>query len=205
MPRRARTECLTPGCKRRGPYSIGLGLCRQCGLGRMVVGGQAGATRLQRRVAKQVGKHVGKLAASSLQRKTARKVGEAKSKRALKRAGKRSGLKRSAPRVLTIKPQWLRLILEGKKTWEIRSNDLKQLGPVHLSASGTNDIVATCEVSQCVRLTPGIFYDSIAKHRLSELGKVKHENPYAWVLTDEKRLDLPLVYKHKISAVMFTR
>lgn len=170
-------------------------------LGRMAAHDQAVASTLQRSAAKQVGK----LVASSLQRETARKVREANSKRALKRAGKRSGLKRSAPRVLTIKPQWLRLILEGKKTWEIRSNDLKQLGPVHLSPSGTNDIVATCEISQCVRLTPGIFYDSIAKHRLSELGEVKYKNPYAWVLTNVKRVDPPLVYKHKIGAVIFTR
>ena len=124
-------------------------------------------------------------------------------KRVFRRAGKRSGLKRSAPRVLKIKPRWLKLIVEGKKTWEIRNNGLKQLGPVHLSSSGTTDIVATCTISSCVRLTSGIFNENMAKHCLSSWCEVKYKNPYAWVLTNLSRVDPPLKYKHKDGAVIF--
>ena len=112
---------------------------------------------------------------------------------------------RSAPRVLTIKSRWLKLILEGKKTWEIRNKDLQQLGPVHLSPSGTTDIVATCDIRCCVRLTPGIFYENMAKHCLSSFSEVKFKTPYAWVLTNIKRVAPPLVYKHKPGAVIFNR
>ena len=82
--------------------------------------------------------------------------------------------------MLTINPQWLKLILEKKKTWEIWNNGLKQQGPVHLSLKKT-EIVATCEIGRM------------------------YKNPYAWVLTNVRRADPPLVYKHKGGAVKFNR
>ena len=205
MPRRRRTACATTGCKRAGPYSIGLGLCTECGSKRKALGGAVAgklpASKAQRRSAQKVGR----LSASKRQRAVAKRLGKKRSMRDLKRAGMRSGLKRSAPRVFTINTQWLNRILEGQKTWEIRSNRLKQLGPTHLSPSGSRHIVGSCDVVDSISLTRPVFRDNVDKHLLRSFSDVKYKNPHAWVLANVKPIDPPLLYKHKRGAVVFVK
>ena len=51
---------------------------------------------------------------------------------------------------LLIKEPWISMILEGKKTWEIRGSATKRRGRIALVASGTGTVVGTCDLVDVV-------------------------------------------------------
>lgn len=111
-------------------------------------------------------------------------------------------------RALIIKKRWLDLILEGKKTWEIRGSDTNIRGKIFLAESGTGLIVGECElVNSFSLLDEWIKPEALfKKHRVDDWGKVvKYINPHAWVLARAKRYKKPCPYIHPNGAVIWVK
>jgi len=51
---------------------------------------------------------------------------------------------------LLINSPWIEMILEGKKTWEIRGANTKLRGPIALIKSGSGKVVGTCAINRRV-------------------------------------------------------
>ena len=145
MPRRARSKCRTPGCRKAGPYSRNLGLCLSCGLKRMGQGGSATSAKDKGSKCRKPGcrnagpysRDLGLCHSCGLKRmgQGGSLGGSAGSAEDKIEAGQRSGLRRKAQMALIIKKFWLDKILAGKKVWEVRSRSTKRRGWIHLAES----------------------------------------------------------------------
>ena len=60
---------------------------------------------------------------------------------------------------LIIKEKWLRLILSGLKSWEIRGSRTKKRGTIYLIQSGSSHIMGQVDIVDCIELTKKIFID----------------------------------------------
>ena len=128
--------------------------------------------------------------------------------RSKKRAGKRSWLKRQASGLLVIKPHWLELILNKKKTWEIRGTSIAKRGRIHLAVSaGGGLILGKASLVDCLHLKYDDLRRHKAKHCIAEkkLHLVKYQKIFAWVLKDASRYQVPLKYKHSQGAVVWAK
>ena len=121
-----------------------------------------------------------------------------------KRAGKRSGVRRSAKRALVIKKKWLDLILDGRKTWEIRGSSTAKRGWVHLAESKAGGkLVGRAKLVASFPLSRSSFMKNYSKHRVSSLNTVPYETPHAWVFADAEKFQRPFLYEHKQGAVVW--
>jgi hypothetical protein len=88
---------------------------------------------------------------------------------------------------LTIREPWIDMILEGKKTWEIRSMFTKKNGLVALIRSGSGTVVGTAKVSKVIELTASIAKKNarlMGDKKLSDDEAFDLDGYYAWVLED---------------------
>ena len=98
------------------------------------------------------------------------------------------------------------MILDGKKTWEIRGSRTAIRGAIGLIPSGSGAIAGVCEIVDCVGpLTADIFRKNASKAgmRASEAKLGRYRNTYAWVLAKPRRLKKPVPYKHPSGAVIW--
>jgi hypothetical protein len=117
---------------------------------------------------------------------------------------------------LTIKKQWLDLILEGKKKWEIRSMSCKVRGQIGLVRSQVKKgdpclWLGTAEIVDCKKLSMQDFKESLDKHCVSiedlkilSKGKKKKIDDiklFAWVITNVRVFEKPVVVQRKPGAV----
>ena len=118
-------------------------------------------------------------------------------------AGQRSGLRRSSVVALTIKKEWLDLILAGKKTWEIRGTPTQRRGYIHFAESGSGRLRGRCKLVACQRLERSTFMQHQSRHRVPDVNMVKYKNIWAWILEEAEPYDTPFEYSHKQGAVIF--
>ena len=118
-------------------------------------------------------------------------------------AGQRSGLRRSSVVALTIKKEWLDLILAGKKTWEIRGTPTQRRGYIHFAESGSGRLRGRCKLVACQRLERSTFMQHQSCHRVPDVNMVKYKNIWAWILEGAEPYDTPFEYSHKQGAVIF--
>ena len=93
----------------------------------------------------------------------------------------------------------MKLILEGPKSWEIRSGRclIKEL--IGLIESGSGTVVGVAELTGCIGpLTRDLRIRNARKMGVSveEAGEPWPRNSYAWVLKNRRRLNKPVRYKH---------
>jgi hypothetical protein len=93
----------------------------------------------------------------------------------------------------------MRLILDGRKSWEIRRGRclIKEL--IGLIESGSGTVVGVAELTGCIGpLTPDLRMKNARKMGISveEAGRRWPKDSYAWVLQKRQRLDKPVRYKH---------
>ena len=82
-------------------------------------------------------------------------------------------------RALIIHPKWLKLILEGKKTIEIRSRLHRCEGLIYLMESRTGMVRGTAMLQKAFPMTA----EMKAEHK-EELAFLSYDSPVAWPLTD---------------------
>jgi hypothetical protein len=99
---------------------------------------------------------------------------------------------------LVIESPWIRKILAGGKTWEIRSKTNSRSGRIALCEKG-GPIVATAIISPAISVPAGEFERHFGKHQVpaEELRTFYGDRPvYAWPLSDVRRIEPPIRYKH---------
>lgn len=106
---------------------------------------------------------------------------------------------------LIIKKKWLGLILEGKKTWEIRSCNTRKRGLIALIESGSGEVKGTC----CVDDSRVFNLDLCSHwtcHGLSRAGlrSLRYKTIYAWILRKPRRIK-PVKYKHPRGAIVWVK
>jgi hypothetical protein len=112
-------------------------------------------------------------------------------------------------RGLIIREPWIGYILEGRKTWEIRSRATKMRGQIALIKGGSGQIVGVANVVDSVG---PMTFDQLKRHGAKhcapakELGDFlrKYKNQgIAWVLGDVVRLPELIAYRHPSGAVIW--
>lgn len=109
-------------------------------------------------------------------------------------------------RALLIRHPWVDMILDGKKTWEIRGSRTAIRGTIGLIPSGSGTIAGVCEIVECVGpLSADVFRKNAMKAgmRPSEARLGWYRNTYAWVLAKPRYLVKPVPYKHPSGAVIW--
>jgi hypothetical protein len=103
---------------------------------------------------------------------------------------------------IPIKPQWIKLILEGTKTWEIRTKKTNKIGPVALIQSGSGTVVAYANISEVIKLTETLARENAHKMGMEpDVAVSWSTNSYAYVLKDVVVLKNPVPYIHPLGAV----
>lgn len=109
---------------------------------------------------------------------------------------------------LIIKEPWIDLILDGKKTWEIRGSSTHIRDPIALIRSKSGLVVGTANIIDCIPLHGPDEVEKILnnhdKHHVP-LGGIPYDKPYAWLLDDAVRWEEPLPYKHPQGAVIWVK
>jgi hypothetical protein len=102
---------------------------------------------------------------------------------------------------IPIKTPYIDRILDGRKTWEIRTKNTKKIGPVALIRSGSGTVVATATISNVIELTASLAHANARKMGMSKADAVSCAGCYAWVLDNVVALKSPVPYKHPYGAV----
>ena len=107
---------------------------------------------------------------------------------------------------LIIKEKWLRLILSGLKSWEIRGSRTKKRGTIYLIQSGSSHIMGQVDIVDCIELTKERYEKNRGKHCI-EAGweSLPYSAPYAWVLENCVQYQKPIPYKHPQGAVIWVK
>ena len=101
-----------------------------------------------------------------------------------------------------VKEPWVGMILDGKKTWEIRGSATAKRGKIHLAASGGGGVlVGQCQLVDCYSVGRSELADNVTKHRIKDLARVPYKKPHAWVLEKATRYSSPFTYKHPQGAI----
>lgn len=106
---------------------------------------------------------------------------------------------------LIIADQWIGYILNGSKTWEMRSSSTSHRGWFGLIRKGSGCVYGVAQlVDVGSPLDPNEMLTTVEKHRipcdLIASGEVAKWNT-PWILTDVRRLSAPVPYAHRSGAV----
>ncbi|PFG05294.1 ASCH domain-containing protein [Bacillus sp. es.034] len=106
---------------------------------------------------------------------------------------------------LIIRFPWIELILDGKKTWEIRGSNTKIRGPIALIKSGSGMVYGEVNISDSKELTLKDYQVSNEFHRVQSDGSqaLPYKKTYAWVLEKPRMYKEPIPYKHPMGAVIW--
>ena len=109
---------------------------------------------------------------------------------------------------LIVRSPWVEMILDGRKTWEIRGRATHVRGRIALIRGGSGLVVGTCEIFDVVG--PLTLEDlrgnaGNAGLALREVTIIPYKKTYAWVLRDVKQFIPPRPYKHPSGAVIWVK
>jgi hypothetical protein len=107
-------------------------------------------------------------------------------------------------RSLIVKKEWLDLIFDGGKVWEMRTRPTNIRGWVGLIESGTGLIVGEVQIAGCFEKPTPPTDEFICAHKVENLELIKKWK-YAWVLCGAKRYETPIPYKHPKGAVIWVK
>lgn len=107
---------------------------------------------------------------------------------------------------IPIREPWIDMILEGEKTWEIRSKFTKKIGPVGLIRAGSKTVVGTAILADVVELTADLAYENQDLMGMYVTRKTARDfvGYYAWVLKDVVKLKKPVPYVHSSQVIWVT-
>jgi hypothetical protein len=110
-------------------------------------------------------------------------------------------------KALIIKSPWIYMILEGKKTWEIRGSNTKTRGTIALIMSGSGMVYGEIDLIDSKELSLPDYQKNRRFHGVdSEAASVlPYKRTYAWVLDKPRFYEKPVPYKHPMGAVIWVR
>lgn len=108
-------------------------------------------------------------------------------------------------KALIIKKPWIDLILAGRKTIEIRGSKTNIRGQIALIESGTGQVIGTCCIEDSINLlNHGNISEIVTKSCVDEKTLMEfYKKPNGWVISNAKRLDKPVKYKHPMGAIIW--
>ena len=105
-----------------------------------------------------------------------------------------------------IRSPWVDMILDGKKTWEIRGQNPKLRGEIALIQSGSGTVVGVCELLDVHGpLSEDEYFGNSYRHRGDPTYNLPYDKTYAWELTNVRRLKKPVPYDHPSGAVIWVK
>ena len=198
-------------CQRAKCQTMRAKLCRKCFTTNAIsIGGRSSGNVITGKSKKRAGgcSSGNVITGTSKKRAGGRASGNVITGTSKKRAGKRSWLKRQTSDLLVIKPHWLELILNRRKTWEVRGTATAKRGLIHLAVSGGGGLIlGKASLVDCLP----VEYDELRRHKDKHcipektLPLVKYRKIFAWVLKDASRYQTPLKYKHSQGAVVWAK
>jgi hypothetical protein len=108
---------------------------------------------------------------------------------------------------LIIKSPWIELILEGKKTWEIRGSNTKTRGRIALIMSGSGKVLGEINIIDSKELTLKDYREGREFHCVESetCHQLPYKKTYAWVLDAPEIYQNPVPYKHPMGAVIWVK
>jgi len=103
---------------------------------------------------------------------------------------------------LLIRPPWIHLILQGIKTWEMRSTDTRYRGPILLIEAGAGLVLGKAELVGTRKILPEERAATQSCHQVSELTLLDRWC-YAWQLEHAHAFLVPKPYSHPRGAVIW--
>lgn len=112
-------------------------------------------------------------------------------------------------RALVIDEPWIGLILEGRKTWEMRSKPTSIRGPFGLIRKGSGRIVGTASLVGCgASLDAAGLCAAADRHGMPE-GQIQDATRNRWTvpwqLEDVRAFRAPVRYQHPSGAVTWVK
>lgn len=109
-------------------------------------------------------------------------------------------------RALIVQSRWCELILEGVKTWEMRSTKTNVRGTIGLIESGTGFIVGKATLVDSLEcLTETEYFQHVDKHQIHSPTLASSKWKYPWVLEDAIKFRDPVRYIHPKGAVIWVK
>jgi hypothetical protein len=110
---------------------------------------------------------------------------------------------------LIIEEPWISKILDGSKTWEMRTRATTHRGWVALIRKGSGMIVGIARLTNCTGpLSTSQIAENAARHRVPigefTSGRAAKWN-VAWHLESARPLSRPVAYRHPAGAVVWVR
>lgn len=106
---------------------------------------------------------------------------------------------------LVVRPEPLRLILDGAKVWELRGTRTSRRGPIALIEGGSGKIVGVADLADVIGPMTGETVTRNAEKTGYRVLPVTYPNFFAWVLRSAKRLPRAVSYTHPAGAVIWVR
>jgi hypothetical protein len=112
-------------------------------------------------------------------------------------------------RLLIVAEPWASLLVDGDKTWELRTTSTKVRGPIGIAAKGTGTIIGKVDLVDVhgpftrAEIAP---YEHL--HRVPASSTSTYSGPkglYAWEVTGAVRFTTPVPYRHPQGAVIWVR
>ncbi|WP_372830542.1 hypothetical protein [Pontibacterium sp.] len=108
-------------------------------------------------------------------------------------------------RILIVQRQWLDLIFQGIKPWELRTSGTRVRGWIALAESGSGLVVGKAKIVDSLQpLDPDAALDDFDKHQVSDPALLAKWR-YPWVMEGAQRFIEPIRYNHPPGAVIWVR
>lgn len=105
---------------------------------------------------------------------------------------------------LIINEKWAKLILQGKKTIELRGSNTKIRGKIGIIISGSKKVYGTVDVIGCIEINKDEYYRLVDKHCYPfDFDTIKYKKLYGWILKNANFYEQPKPYNHKLGCVVW--
>ena len=113
---------------------------------------------------------------------------------------------------LIVREHWANLILNKRKSWELRGSPTQKRGAIAIAISGTSMLWGSVKIVDCVKiaervdgsfksLLPLPLSRFLSFHQVSDWDSIKYSEIFAWVLKHPVRFESPKPYIHRQGAI----